>query len=327
MSAVRNEIVRILREEDGFLVASHTNPDGDAIGSMAAMGWLLASLGKRFALYNRSGLPTSFDWLELPAPIHTDLPAGDYPWIISLDCGDLSRVGPDMAAVWPLRSSINIDHHLGNPEFATVNWVRKSYSSTGEMVAKLARDLDVPLSGALGEAVYLSIVTDTGWFSYDSTTTHTLALASRIMELGLRPGPINAKIQNQWTPARICLMRDVLGKAVLLNKGRIGLINITREVMQACEADIADTDGLINMLRRVRGVLIAIALREEPDGSIKFSLRSHGEANVQQVAARFGGGGHKNASGGSVALPIEEAAANIVAACAAILPDGGETSG
>lgn len=322
MSTARREIADILSSQDGFLIMSHCNPDGDAIGATAAMGWLLDALGKRFYLYNRTGLPRPFDWVTLPRPLETSLPADDYEWIISLDCGDLARVGPEAAAVWPLKKTINIDHHLGNPEFGAYNWVRTSYSSTGEMIAHLCDDLGVPLSGHLGEAVYMAIVTDTGWFSYDSTTTRTMAVASRIMELGLRPGGINARIQNQWSPERICLTKEVLAGAEILAGGRIGMVRIPRAVLNGCGAEVADTDGLINMIRRVRGVEIAIALREEEDGSIKFSLRSHDDVNVQAVAARFGGGGHKNASGGSIAASMREAADALVAACTAVLPEG-----
>ncbi len=322
MSAARREIAEILASQDNFLVLSHYNPDGDAVGATAAMGWLLEALGKRFFLYNRTGLPRPFDWVALPRPLQATLPAEDYDWIISLDCGDLARVGSEAAAVWPLKKTINIDHHLGNPEFGSYNWVRTTYSSTGEMISKLAHDLGVPLSGHLGEAVYMAIVTDTGWFSYDSTTTRTMAVASRIMELGLKPGWINAKIQNQWSPERICLTKEVLAGAEFLANGRIGMVRVPRAVIDDCGAEVADTDGLINMIRRVRGVEIAIALREEEDGSIKFSLRSHGDVNVQAVAATFGGGGHKNASGGSVMAPMKEAAEALVAACAAVLPEG-----
>jgi len=323
MSATRRELAGVLSTQDGFLVVSHTNPDGDAIGATAAIGWILQALGKRFFLYNRTGLPRPFDWVALPRPLQTALPVvEDFEWIISVDCGDLARVGPEVASVWPGKKTINIDHHLGNPDFGTLNWVRTSYSSTGEMIARLADDLDIPLSGPLGEAVYMAIVTDTGWFSYDSTTTRTMAVASRIMELGLRPGLVNARIQNQWSPERICLTKEVLAGAEFVAGGRIGMVRIPRAVLGRCGAEVADTDGLINIIRRVRGVEIAIALREEEDGSIKFSLRSVGDVNVQAVAAGFGGGGHKNASGGSVAASMQEAAEALVAACAAVLPTG-----
>lgn len=320
MSATRRELAQILASQDRFLVVSHGNPDGDAIGATMAMGWLLKALGKHFHIYNQSGLPRSFDWVSLPSPLLSSLPGDDFDWIISVDCGDLARVGSEVAAVWPDKKTVNIDHHLGNPEFGTFNWVRTSYSSTGEMIARLADDLDVPLAGPLGEAVYMAIVTDTGWFSYDSTTTRTMAVASRIMELGLRPGLINARIQNQWSAERICLTKEVLAGAEFLENGRIGMVRVPRAVLSECGAEVADTDGLINMIRRVRGVEIAIALREEEDGSIKFSLRSVGDVNVQAVAATFGGGGHRNASGGSVFAPMQEAARALVAACAAVLP-------
>ena len=307
MIAPIEHIARVLRTEDDFLITSHLNPDGDALGSMAALGFVLARMGKRFVLYNASGLPVDFDWLTLPAPVTDTLPTRNGQWTVTLDCGDLGRAGRQLAQHAEPQRLINIDHHLGNPEFGAINWVDTAMSSTGEMIARLAAELGFVPDGALGEAVYLALVTDTGYFSYDNTTPATMALAAEIMRLGLKPGPFNANVQNQYTLERVKLTSEVLSKARLTNNGSVGLISISAEDMRTTNTTPADTDGLINTIRRVKGVKVSISLREDAPGQIKFSLRSSGDVNVQPVAAHFGGGGHKNASGGMISAPLDVA--------------------
>jgi len=307
MSTQSKAIARILREQDEFLVTAHVGPDGDAIGSMAALGFMLQRLGKRFTLYNASGLPRDLQWLRLPAPIQDHLPQCPSCWTIMLDCGDLQRGGQALADWVDKARLINIDHHLGNPDFGSVNWVDTSKSSTGEMVSELAKELGFPLEGALGEAVYLSLVTDTGHFSYDNTTPRTLELAAEIMRLGLKPGDFNSKLQNQQTLERILLWSRILSRIRLLDQGKVALVTITRRDLDETGTDVLDTDGIINAVRRIKGVAVAASLREDGPEISKFSLRSTGEINVQSLATSFGGGGHRNAAGGTIAAPMAEA--------------------
>ena len=312
MTTPVNEILRILQDEDDFIIASHYNPDGDALGSTIALGYILERLGKNFLLYNVTGLPQQYDWLQSPRPIVKQV--GDFPaqWFITVDCGTEARAGDNFQRIMAPERTINIDHHLGNPEFGVINWVDHTRSSCGEMVAMLANELNIPLAGPLGEAIYLSMVTDTGDFCYDSTTPESMELAADIIRNGLKPGIFNARIKNQWSLNRIRLWSKVLDQTSLYEQGRIGIIKITRELLKQTGTTIADTDNLIDYVRRIRGVEIAISVREEPTGGCKFSLRSTGEMNVQQIAARFGGGGHRNASGGQFSKPVDVAAAILV---------------
>jgi phosphoesterase RecJ-like protein len=316
MSTPRSEIADILRREDGFLVASHSNPDGDALGSTVAMGHLLAALGKRFALYNQSGVPAVYHWLPLPGPVHTQAPVNGTTWTMVLDCGAAHRVGDALEPFLEPKRTINIDHHLGNPNFGAVNWVDTTMSSVGEMVANLAHDLDIPLSGPLGEAVYLAMVTDTGSFTFGNTQPRVLSLAAEIIGLGLDVADFNHRLQNNWSPGRLALWSLVLGRARYAHDGKVGLVRITREDMERTNTTALDTDNLVNMVRRVRGVQVAVSLREDAPRRIKFSLRSSGETNVQAMAATLGGGGHKNAAGGTVESDLDTAEAVVEAAVA-----------
>ena len=314
-----NNIAAVLRDQDNFLVVSHENPDGDAVGSMAAMGHLLHRLGKRFELYSPGGLREDFAWLLLPRPMLGQPPEMNGQWVITLDCGDLQRLDAPLVARVANSRIINIDHHLGNPAFGSLNLVDTTASSTGEIVARLARLLGIALDGPLGQAVYLSLITDTGNFSYDNTTPDTLELAAHIVRLGLKPGPFNALVQNSYTMPRVKLLSTVLSQAKLLHDGRVGVVRISAQAMRETGTGPVDSDGLINFVRRIRGVQVAIGLREEGPASIKFSLRSTGKVNVQTVAAQFGGGGHRNASGGRLALSLDDAETRLVDAVEPLL--------
>jgi phosphoesterase RecJ-like protein len=319
MSAERPTIAKIIEREDRFLVAAHENPDGDAIGATAAMGWILESLGKSFALYNPGGVPEPYAFLALPCPIVRRLPGDSFQRVFVLDCGDLARTGDELARTVDRAKVVNIDHHLGNPGFGGVNWIDTSFSSVGEMVAGLARDLGVPLSGPLGEAVYLALVTDTGFFSYGQTTPAVFELAAEILRQGLDPAPLNDKIVNSWTPGRLKLWSRALSCARYFHDGQVGVVRLPEELLKATGTTAQDTDGVVNFVRRVKTVKVAVSLRESGPGLVKFSLRSHGNVNVQAIAAELGGGGHKNAAGGTVEGGLDHAEKIVVAVAAAHL--------
>ncbi|AGW13395.1 putative phosphoesterase RecJ domain protein [Megalodesulfovibrio gigas DSM 1382 = ATCC 19364] len=301
-------------------MASHANPDGDALGSSAALGALLQALGKDVRLYNSTGRPKFLEWLPLPCPLVTSLDElGDFvpDWAFVLDCGDMARVGEEIAG--SSLQLVNIDHHLGNPDFGAVNWVDPSQAAVGCMIAALAREFGVPLTGALGESLYLAIVSDTGQFSYGNTTPDVLALASEIVGSGLDVGEFTARWQNQWTLSRLRLWSLALANVQVYDDGAICVVGITRAMLEAAQATKEDCEGLVETIRRVRGVRMSITLREEVAGQIRISLRSFGDDDAQAVAQHFGGGGHRNASGATFVGTMTEAEAAVVAAASAVL--------
>jgi phosphoesterase RecJ-like protein len=298
------QIADLIRRSDHFLVAAHANPDGDAIGSSIALGYILAAMGKEFCLYNPSGVPSQYDWLPLPGPMHTNLSGAEGNWIFVLDCGAANRVGDELHKILGSRPVANIDHHLGNPNFGQFNWVDDSYAAVCAMIAELADELGVPLTGHLGEAIYLGIATDTGFFTFDNTDPRIMELGARLIRLGLKPGEINAKIRNQWTVNRFRLWGESFATTEMFFDGKVAVAYVTIGMMERTDTTSADTEEIVNFLRRMRGTRIAALLRELPDGTYKFSLRSTGADNVQAVAALFGGGGHRNASGGTIADDI-----------------------
>ncbi len=304
----------LIRNEDNFLVAAHYNPDGDAIGSTAAMGHMLKALGKQFTLYNPSGLPERYDYAPLPAPIETELPETMPEWTIVLDCGAKERMGDALFERSGETRIIDIDHHLGNGDYGEANWVAVDQPAVGSMMAELAKALDIPIQGELAECIYLAVATDTGFFTYGSTTPESLELAAQMLRDGLDLPRINMLITKQWSEPRMRLWTEVMSSVELFASKKIALAAISDEMFQRTGTTSDDTENIINFIRRLKTVRVAAILREEAPDTYKFSLRSYGEDNVQEIAATFDGGGHRNASGGTIKAPLDEAKMQLVGA-------------
>ena len=308
---------RVLREHAGkkTLLTVHVNPDGDALGSLAAMGRIAESLGCEVRVCMASRVPDYLDWLPLPWPIYRD-PSELGDWtpdlLIVLDCGDAARPGPDIQALIasgrPGMTTLNIDHHLGNPAFAMHNWVESNRSATAEMVGLLAEHLGLSLAGELGRAVYLGITSDTGNFSFSNTSPDVFTLAARITQAGLRVGDFTQAAENTWSLERMHLWGKLFAEVSLHHNGRTALVVVPQKLLDKFGVRRSALEGFAAWLRRIRGVRVGVFVREDGPGRSKVSLRSMGDVDVRIVAASFGGGGHKAAAGTEVGLPPRETA-------------------
>lgn len=315
----QGQIQSILKNHNSFLIASHINPDGDAIGSMLAFAIMLGTLDKKFDLYNESGMPDRFSWLYLPKPILQEADPDNYEWVIILDCGNKERVGNKIQNRLDPYKIINIDHHLGNSEYGRFNWVDPLSSSVGEMTAYLARDMGFNLSNSLGEALYLAINTDTGSFSYSNTKPTTLEIVSEILKQGLNLEKFNCQLYRQWSLNKVHLHGKAMQGCYKYAQGQIGVIKVTQNLLQETNTTIEDCEGLVNYARYIKGVIVALCLREEDSYRTKFSLRSWGEVDVRSIALALDGGGHTNAAGGTVDLSIKDAEQKIVRVIESVL--------
>lgn len=306
-----NKIAQIIKNHDNFLITSHVNPDGDAMGSMSALGHLLQTLGKKFSIFNESPVPERFDWITLPVPVENRYKPGNHSWMIVLDCGDFERSGKELSGN-ASESIINIDHHRGNPGFGQINWVDTQASSVGEMIADLADHLQIKINGFLAEGIYLALVSDTGFFTFGNTSPKVLELSARLIRNGINPGTLNSVILNQWTIGKLRLHGLAMQKTSFFINDRVGIVYISQKMMEETGTGPDDCEGLVNAVRNVKSVDVAISLREDKTGKIKFSLRSTREIDVQRMAAELQGGGHKNASGGTIEGSIEHARDSIL---------------
>lgn len=311
-----------LRQMDRVVVAGHVNPDGDALGSVAATGCLLRGLGKEFVLYSKSGVPPYLHFLPLPGCMHDSLqrlpfrPAA----AVLLDCGEPHRLGDELEKALPPLDSVNIDHHLGgNGMGSRDNWIEPQAAATAQLVAYVAISAGLPLQGPLGQAVALGLVTDTGGFSHGNTSAAVLHLAAHLVEGGCDLAQLRRQLENNWSMGKMRLWARLMERMQLFSDGMLAFCSVRLDDLQSCSATKEDLEGFVEQMRRLAGVRAAALLREDAPGIHKFSLRSFGETDVRAAAAALGGGGHRNAAGGTLRLEAAQAAETLVKAVSAVL--------
>lgn len=307
------KICEILRQHNNFLVVSHAMPDGDAIGSQLGMAQILKYLDKNFRLYNISGMPDALTWINPGFKIAREVKElGDFkPEVcIFVDCGDEYRAGQEIyellaEGAFPL--SICIDHHRGNPEFATVNLIDPTASAAAYLVAQVAKELGILLDGQLGKFIYLGLVEDTGSFSYANTDAKTLALAAEIVDLGLNVGQFNTCRENTWSLERFHFWGKLSNAVQFAHANTIAYVCVSHAMLDEAGLTVADLSDFASWMRRIRNTKVCAMIREHGPGRIKVSLRSAIKVNVQKVAVHFGGGGHFNAAAMEIDGDLENA--------------------
>jgi bifunctional oligoribonuclease and PAP phosphatase NrnA len=306
-------VVAALQNHERFLVVSHENPDGDALGSLLAMQLMLDALGKDsvMLLAGDAPLPVEYRFLDLERRglLRERPPDHDTRVLVAVDCAQESRMGdPELLGAAP--TTINVDHHHDNSRFGDLNLVVAEASSTGELLAEVAGRLGVTLDPDLAEALYTAIVTDTGRFQYQNTTPHTLRLAADLVEAGADSHKVFQVVYESVQFAKLKLLARALERARVLEGGRVVVSSLVRGDFAAAGAAEPYSEGIIDFLRAVEGAELAVLVREPPrgDGPLrKASLRSAlDELDVSVIARRFGGGGHRQAAGFSSDLEIDE---------------------
>lgn len=312
-SPVPEDVYNALCSAKRVLIASHLHPDGDAMGSCLALAWLLRSLGVDPLIYNGDGMPGFLSFLPLPCPVLTDLAKlpGDPDLIAVLDCGEADRAGKALLPRLGRIPSVNIDHHLGNPQFGTAaNWTDPAMSATGEMIALIAKRAGEPLTGALAQSLYVALATDTGNFTHGNTTAGALHLTAEMRECGLDINRLHNALENNWSRERYQLWGRLIQETRILEEGRLAAALVTPGLLAECHACKEDAEGFVDQLRRLSGIRVALLLKQEDKNGkalTKASLRSSGRDDVRAVAAQFGGGGHLNAAGAVLPLDAEKA--------------------
>lgn len=305
MKVVPEEITGIIRQADNFVLMTHLHPDGDALGSLFALADILEGMGKKVFRYLEDPVTHLYDFLPGCHLGQTDLAAlqafvaaaqGNIA-AISLDCGDCDRLGREKRELLNLHPFLVIDHHHGHREFGDYRWLDSHRSSTGEMVYKLAMELNVTLSYTAAFNIYVAISTDTGSFRYENTSHRTLLIAAELVKCGVRPEEVAGYVYDNFTLQRLRLMEQVLASLELLASDQLAFIMVTNKMLADCGAMPEDTEGFINYPRALRTVKVAAFLKEMREGGVSVSLRAKGGCDVAEVAAGFGGGGHRNAAG------------------------------
>lgn len=298
------DLVVRFRQAEHFVLTTHIKPDGDALGSLFGLADILRDMGKKVLCYLEEPVPHLYrflpGWRQVETSFECVAPfigsGGDGSMTVVLDCGDIQRlgkIGPKLRGVHPF---VVIDHHKGNNGFGDLSWVEPHRSSTGEMICDLAEAMGGDISPAAATSLYTAIVTDTGSFRYDSTSSHTYRLAARLVECGAEPGVINEQLYDSYPLGRLQLMQQVLKTLELFADNRIAVISVSETMLERTGTTLEDTENFINLPRAVKTVQVAVFLKEGK-GMVSVSLRSRGSCDVSKVAGRFNGGGHARASG------------------------------
>ena len=301
-------ILDTLHRGSRFLVCSHTRPDGDAVGSMLALGMVIEQMGKAANLVTADRVPIQYWQLPGADSIHT-MPyiRGRYDAAILLECDSLERTrlrGLEELFV------VNIDHHITGVEFGHLNWIDHSAASVGEMVYQLARAAGVAVTAQMAQCLYTTILTDTGGFCYGNVRESTFALARELVQAGADPIAIAQQVYFSASASKLLLLGAALRR--LKREGCLAWLWVTHQDMQRTCATEEDCEGIVNVLLGMAGVDTGVFLRELPDGSIRLSLRGKGRLNVAAIAARLGGGGHQNAAGCTLEGPLPRALEEIL---------------
>jgi phosphoesterase RecJ-like protein len=305
-------VVDVLRTRDRIAVVSHENPDGDALGSLLGVSLALRELGKDVVMYleGTAPLPAEYRFLDL-AGVARELPADiDERVLLAVDCANERRIGESNEAVERAAFVLDVDHHHDNSRFGDVNLVVPDASSTAEVVRDVLRELDVELTPAIAEALYVGLVTDTGRFQYTNTTPKALRLAAELVEAGADVHGIFRHVYETVQFAKLKLLARALDRARLFDGGRLVVSYLLRGDFAEVGAEEPFSEGIIDHLRAVEGSEMVALIREPPrdEGpSRRISLRSsHDEVDVSAIARLRGGGGHPQAAGFSSEEPIEE---------------------
>lgn len=309
-----SQVVELIENKNVFAITTHVKPDGDGVGSSLGLCWLLRSLGKEAEVVVRGQVPPAY--MSLPgADEIRDVTYlnGKYDAVFVIECSDLARPG---IAGLDQQFTVNIDHHATSEHFGTINWIDSTASAVGEMIYNLCKAIGGRITKEIAECVYLALVTDTGSFHFPNTSDRTLKVASELIKAGAKPERIGEAVYNNYPWSRIELMRRVLETVKRDETGRIASMRQTLEMQESSEAIDGDNNGFVNIPLAAREVKAVVYMREVGPNQFRASLRSKGDINVARVAESFGGGGHKNASGLSIAGDWDEKENEIVAALA-----------
>jgi phosphoesterase RecJ-like protein len=302
-----------LRDAQRFVLVTHENPDGDALGSLVAMHRVLLALGKDSVMFMAADefpLPYEYRFFELDG-LQSTLP-GDLEerTIVFLDCGNIDR-NPVGAFKREEAHILNIDHHHDNTRFGTVNLVCPAASCTAEIVWRISKELGAAITPDIAKALYVGLVTDTGRFMYENTSPAAHRMAAELIDAGVQPHVVYRELFEDLPFRRLQLLQRALASVQRHDDGAITIAHLTKGDYEATGALETDSEGVVDHMRAVEGTRVAVLVREllsdDRSGMRKVSLRAtDGSVDVSRIAREFGGGGHPQAAGFSTAVPYPE---------------------
>ncbi len=305
---ILNDIIHIIRTSQRFLIVSHESPDGDAIGSTLALTLSLKKMGKDVVAFNVDGVPANLAFLPGAQSVITSLDSDEtFDVGFLLDAGELKRAGIPMQQHCNLL--INIDHHP-HSDFGDICYLDTEASATAVLIYRLLDAGNFPLDIEVAKALYLGVLDDTGSFRYSSANREAFELAGILVESGVDPWQIASSLYESFPGTRMRLLGLVLNTLDISSCGRYASVSLKQEFLARSGATSEESDGFVNYARAVKGVEIALFIKEQADGVYQVSFRSRGNIDVGTLARQLGGGGHHNAAGARIPAESLDAVRN-----------------
>lgn len=303
------QIGQVFREHQRFAILSHVRPDGDALGSQLALALSLQQLGKDVRTWNEDGMLEKYSFLPRAELLTKPPPkAQDVDVALALDTAIQNRLGTSLLAIRSAKIWINIDHHVSNPGYGDLVIVDSSAPATGEIIFRLIKSQGLPFDHDIAENLYAAISTDTGSFQYPKTTARTFEIAAELVRTGaLDVGQLSCQLYENYPRRRLELLRELLQTVRFTEGGRVASFSLSLKTATHLAVLAEDNEGLIDHIRAIRGVIIAVFFEELADGRVRVSMRSKDEAvDVCTICQKFGGGGHTLAAGARVRGSLAE---------------------
>lgn len=315
MTLDSRELFRFIETKNRFIVTCHVHPDGDAIGSLLAIGFVLKRLGKQVELVCSEGVPSVYLFLEGNELIKKERDHSVTPEVLILvDCAEKDRCAID-PEIWnlPGLTVINIDHHITNTGFGNLNLIDSQAAATGEVLYRLFSDAGITLNRAIATALYTAVATDTGFFRYSNTSAFALELAALLVkEYGVEPAKIAEQVHDQKSFNSIRLLGEVLCTLKVGIGGKVAWMVMDQPMLNRFQVENEETESFVNYARSIEGVEIGILFKELRPNEIKLSWRSSVAVDVSKLAAYFGGGGHARAAGCTINGPVDQVVKDVL---------------
>ena len=311
-----------IKNTSHLLIASHAEPDGDAVGSLIALGLAIGKLNIKTTMFNESPIPAVYRFLPSVERIVRHIKkVNTYDTVIILDCGDISRIGDVSSTVSQIPFIINIDHHVSNTGFGDIQLIDTGACSTAEIVYRLIKQLTVPIDKATATCLYTGILTDTGSFRFSNTNQAAFAISKEMAALGMEPYDVAQHVYGAYSLGRIKLLNLALDSIEISENGKLSMMTVTRGMLAVTGTQPEDVDGLINYARRIKNVKVSALIHELQNGTGEMtnedryhvSLRSDGTVDVATIASSFGGGGHASAAGFQIDSTLSDLKSEIIA--------------
>lgn len=300
-----NELVQFIKQNDNFLLISHADPDGDAVGSEYALLQVLKAVGKRAMILNADQASSKFSFYDTDHEIHSLEEGFPIPsdlaekTLLLLDTSDFQHTGRAQDLLIPhVKRLAIVDHHSPKENALTLNaYVDVTAAATCQIVYELLEALKVPLVYPTAMAIFMGLVYDTGSFIYPKTSPRTFEIAMKLTQAGVKPKEIHSNLYETIEPSRMKLLAQVQSTMRFFQNDTIAVQNLSLSMLEDSGASLDDSDNFINYPLKCTTVLVSVLVKEVGQGHYRCSLRSKGEVDISRVAMQYGGGGHKNAAG------------------------------